>query len=333
MGNTIKNSGSEYVRRCPSCTTELHFKSNQKSVQCPACRRTSSVGELLNQPGANVIDTSLIASDIISSLNLSIDNPDAIFAYIEDFFNKYNWNAYKLLPSFDIPEIKKMVETNKVKHGATPVAWRLDFEAKIVPLIKKLEGLEEQEQFFLDFHKVADKTPFMAKYDLYEKITNSVKDNIEKIFSDLQADIENAKKYDADEETLKSMKLRFNSAVELYNKNVHDFNNISEVPAAKKAIEIMRENTSKKLADDGIDAQATYEKAIRLYNTCEDKTDALILFEAIRDYRDSVQYIERINKFFNFDSKILKLASRHFLLKKTDAKTANSEVHESTFIV
>lgn len=331
----------ENVRRCPSCTKELYFKISDGHVKCPACGKTTPVSELLDQSGANVnnsFDTSLIASDIISSLSLSIDNPDAIFAYIEDFFNKYNWNSYKLLPSFDIPEIKKMVETNKVKHGATPVAWRLDFEAKIVPLTKKLEGLGEQEQFFLDYHKVADKTPFMAKYDLYEKITNSVKDNIEKIFSDLQADIENAKKYDADEETLKSMKLRFNSAVELYNKNVHDFNDISEVPAAKKAIEIMRENASKKLADDGIDAQATYEKAIHLYNTCEDKTDALILFEAIRDYSDSVKYIEKINKFFNFDSKILKLASKHFLLKQTgtnsaDSVVSDSEENEFTFIV
>ena len=333
-----KNRDREQLGHCPSCTKELYFKSSDGRVKCPQCLRVSSVGELLSQSGASVnnsFDTSLIASDIISSLSLSIDNPDAIFAYIEDFFNKYNWNSYKLLPSFDIPEIKKMVETNKIKYGATPIAWRLDFEAKIVPLIKKLEGLGEQEQFFLDFHKAVDKTPFMAKYDLYEKITNFVKENIEKIFSELQADIENAKKYDADEEMLKSMKLRFNSAVELYNQNVHDFNDISEVPAAKKAIEIMRENASKKLADDGIDAQATYEKAVRLYNTYEDKTDALILFEAIRDYGDSVKYIEKINKFFNFDSKILKLASRHFLLKQTDAKTAksDSEENEFTFIV
>ena len=311
------NANIKHTADCPGCGFTLEYSESKPFINCSYCGKKLSTADLK----AGLLTSKRSASSaqstevVASSYAMSIDNPESALVYIENFFESYNWDSYNLTSSLDVFEIKDMVEKTKIRYGATAEAWILDFESKITPLTKKLIGLYEQEKEFLKYHEIEDKAVFMQKYDLYEKITTAIKDSAEELFAAMQSDIEYAESFGADEDILKSMKERFNETVELYNENVHDFSKIDEIPAVKEAIAISKALAAEKLADEGIDAEATYQKAVHLYNTCDDKQDALRLFEIVKEYGDAAKYIEKINKFFIFDDKVIKLANKHFLLK------------------
>lgn len=311
----------EGVGDCPGCGSKLRYTKNEKTVECPYCGNTVNVKDIKSSSSVRKNTADESAASLAASFAMSIDSTDSALVYVKNFFKDYNWDSYKQSATMAVSEIDTMVEKNKIKHGATAGAWILDFESKIMPLTKKLEGLGEQESVLLDLYDGKDNTAIMAKYDTYEKVTALIKDSAEKLFGTLVADIENADTYGADADTVSDMKLRVNTAVELYNKYVHDFTDIDSVPAIEKSIELRKARIAQKLASEGIDAEATYKKALELYDASEDKSDALRLFQSIREYGDSKDYIEKINEFFNFDKRLIKLANKHFLIKQVAAPT------------
>lgn len=310
-----KHTAVESAGACPVCGKTLHYTGSEKSVECPYCGRTVDVFDIRNT-AVKSIEYVTAASDLTASFAMSIDSPDSALVYVENFFRDYDWAAYKQNPVIEIPEIDTMVEKNRIKYGADATAWILDFESKITPFIKKLQGLEDLEEVILARYKGLDNSDLLPQYHLYERITSSIKENVEKIFTALQTDIEYAEKFEADEELVTSMKMRFNDAVNLYNDDVFDFDSFDEIPAVMEAVELRNAVVSEKLDSAGIDAKATYEKAVKLYGASKNKGDALRLFEIVRDYGDSVSYINKINTYFDFDSKLVKLSDKHFLMKQ-----------------
>lgn len=319
------------VGECPNCSNPLHYTKDEKTVECPYCGNSVDVKDIRTASSVRRSSSEAAASNnLMASIAMSIDSPESALVYIENFFKDYNWESYKLSSAIGIYDIDGMVEKNKIKYGATSAAWILDFESKIVPLTKKLEGLAEQEQVFLNLYDGKDSTALMAKYDLYERITSAIKDTAEKLFATLVSDIEYAERFGAEEAKVHEMKLRLNEAVRLYNANVHDFESFRDIPAVMKARELHKAKVADKLDAMGIDAEATYRKAVELYETEVDKSGALRLFQAIREYGDSIDYINKINAFFNFDSKLVKLADRHFLVKRVSAPVFSVENPEDT---
>lgn len=313
---------AEDVGYCPECGNTLHYDKSEKTVECPFCAHMVEVEDIKSPSTVRMeIDKPIESSSV--SFAMEIDNPDSALVYVENFFKKYDWSSYKQNPVIPVSEIDGVVNKHTVKYGANPASWILDFESKIVPLTAKLEGLRELEESFVSLYDGKDNAELMPRYRLYERITVSVKEAAESIFSALQSDIEYAQRFGASDTAINTMKLRFNCAVELYNQNVHDFNSYKDLPSVVKAIERRNEAAADKLNAGGIDAKATYEKAVRLYNSQNNKSAALHLFEAIRDYSDSIEYINKSNLYFNFDSKLLKLADKHFLLKQVTPPTFN----------
>ena len=306
---------AEYVGDCPECGNLLHYIKNEKAVECPYCGQVADVKDIRALSPVKKESCAAVPASP-ASFAMEIDSPDSALIYVETFFKDYNWEAYKQSPVIEISEIDTVVEKHRVKYGANPISWILDFESKILPFTKKLEGLEELEEIFVSQYNGLNSTSLMPKYHLYERITAKIKENAEKFFTELQKDIEYAERLEADAETVTAMKHRFNSAVELYNDNVFDFDSFKEIPAVMEAVELRNNIVSDRLDVEGIDAKATYEKAVKLYNASKNKRNALRLFEVVRDYADSIEYINKINTFFNFDSKLVKLGDRHFLVKQ-----------------
>ncbi len=329
--NPTAQVGFDGVGECPYCSNPLRYTKDEKTVECPYCGNSVDVKDIRTASSVRrSSETAVAATSLMASVAMSIDSPDSALVYVENFFKDYNWESYKLSPVIGIYDIDGMVEKNKIKYGATSAAWILDFESKILPLTKKLEGLAEQEQVFLNLYDGKDSTALLEKYDLYERITSAIKDVAEKLFATLVSDIEYTERFGAEEAKVHEMKLRLNDAVRLYNANVHDFESFRDIPAVVKARELHKAKVADKLDAMGIDAEATYRKAVELYETELDKSGALRLFQAIREYGDSIDYIEKINTFFTFDTKLVKLGDRHFLLKQVSSPVFSVENPEAT---
>jgi hypothetical protein len=62
----------------------------------------------------------------------------------------------------------------------------------------------------------------------------------------------------------------------------------------------------------GINAESVYNEAVNKYNSGENGK-AVELFETIREYSDSKKYIDKINKYFNFDGKLFNFFDKFFI--------------------
>ena len=250
-----------------------------------------------------------------------IKSPVTALVYLETFFSKYDWETYKRTEVLGIPELDGMVNKFKVTQCDNAASWVLDFESKITPFLKKLEALGELKADIISGYNGEMTSALNSKCSLHKGLTERIKASVEDIFAALKADIESAERFGECEEITNDMRRRFNEAVGIYNVTAIDYAAIDEFPEVKAVKEKLDREMNKKLHDSGIDANATYEKAKELYNTQPNKINALRLFEAIRGYKDSENYIHAINEFFNFDSKLIKLVGKHFVLKKVEEPT------------
>lgn len=299
--------------KCPVCGSPLYYSQNGEAVECPYCSATVETDKILP------VSKPLSCVDYA----MEIESPVAALVYLETFFKSYDWETYMSTARIAIPEIDGLVKKIRIKFGDNTNSWILDFESRITPFLKKLEALSSLEAKFISDYdgKVSDE--INSAFILYSAITEEIKASVEKIFDALKTDIEYAERLGESEEAVKELKNRFNEAAELYTAGVHDFATINEIPAIQIAKDALDRKRDRALHDSGIDAEATYKKAKALYESQKNKENALRLFEAIRGYRDSDKYIARINEFFNFDSKLIKLAGKHFLLKKVAAPVFN----------
>lgn len=297
---------------CPVCRGPLYYSKDGDAVECPYCSSVVAADKILP---AGKADCSCYA--------MEIESPVAALVYLETFFKEYDWETYKRTAPIAIPEIEGLVNKIRVKFGDNSNSWMLDFESRITPFLKKLESLSVIEADLMALYDGSVTPEINSRYTLYSAITEEIKNSVEKIFDALKTDIEYAERLGESEEVIKELKTRFNEAAELYTAGVHDFSSINEVPAIKIVKASLDAKTDKELHDKGIDAEATYEKAKTLFETQKNKANALTLFEAIRGYRDADEYISKINEFFDFDSKLVKFAGKHFILKRVAAPVFN----------
>ena len=298
---------------CPVCRGALYYSKNGDAVECPYCSAVIEADKILPA----------VKCDCGRDYAMEIESPVAALVYLETFFKEYDWETYKRTAAIAIPEIAGLVDKIRIKFGDNADSWILDFESRITPFLKKLESLSEIEAELMSLYNGEITPEINSRYALYSAITEEIKNSVEKLFDALKTDIEYAERLGENEDAVKELKTRFNEAAELYTAGIHDFSSVKEVPAIKIVKASLDRKKDKELHDEGIDAEATYEKAKALFETQKNKANALGLFEAIRGYRDSEEYIGKINEFFDFDSKLVKFAGKHFLLKRVEAPVFN----------
>ena len=147
---------NEGAGKCPNCTHNLFYKRGDKTVVCNCCDQVVDVDDIVRGSGASLSASSPTFD--IASIAMSIDTPESGLVYVDNFFANYNWDAYKTVSVLGIEEIDGMVEKNKIKNGANHAAWVLDFESKIVPISKKIEGLAEFEAEMAKAYDPVDNT-------------------------------------------------------------------------------------------------------------------------------------------------------------------------------
>ena len=314
---------NEGAGKCPNCTHNLFYKRGDKTVVCNCCDQVVDVDDIVRGSGASLSASSPTFD--IASIAMSIDTPESGLVYVDNFFANYNWDAYKTVSVLGIEEIDGMVEKNKIKNGANHAAWVLDFESKIVPISKKIEGLAEFEAEMAKAYDPVDNTIALESFDVYARIIHTIIDARESIIKLLANDIEYAKKFGADVATCESMTSRLGELKSKLNALVLP-EKLDEVPAIKKAKEEFNKRIIRELADKGIDAVSTYRAAVEIFESnSTDKSRALELFESIRGYADSSEYVERINKFFNYNYNLFAFFGKHYIFKEDKANLFNPD--------
>ncbi len=319
-----------FTTQCPTCGCPLNIEEKEDSIKCPQCDNVYRVSDLSR---GNSSFSSSSGLDM-ATIALSIDTPESGLVYLENFFANYNWETYMQTSAISINEIDLMVEKNKIKNGANASAWILDFESKATPLSKKFEGLKMLEEKMSEDYDPIDNTNALEHFDIYSLVIRNLIDKKDAILKQLATDIEYAKKFNADAKVCEEMESRLNDLKSECNK-LKVPERFDSVPAIIATKEKLNKEIAQKLAAEGIDASATYFEALSIYqSSTRDKSRALQLFESIKGFSDSAEYIEKLNKYFNYNYELFSFFGKHFVFKEEkialfNVDEAGSEKEES----
>ena len=312
-------SAKNIIRRlCPKCHGSiLEFTESDSHVMCYACDITSSVSELLAAPASASADAAPSAAVGAAPVAVAVDSPESGLIYLENYFANYDWADYNRTSIILISAINKMVEDNKIKQGAAPASWLLDFLSVSVPLKMKLKGLAPQAADIAEAYNDEDNTNALGLFDRYRNILNALLAQKDALIKRLENDIEFAQRQGLEAAKLEEIKADL-ASIKADLDQLQTVEKITDLPAiAAKQAEIDA-RIVQSFRDRGIDVVAEYEKACNLYKQSgSDKRDALKIFESIRGYADTFSYIQKINHFFRY-GQVLSFYGKYFLYKETE---------------
>jgi len=313
--NNLGNKKEDVIlsASCPNCANRLEFSKNDESVFCYCCDTSFLTEQLINKP----VDTKEAGTPTLSSFLSAaqlVDSADGALVYLENFFANTNWDNYYERLDVLLPEIEEMVEKAKIKFGASPAAWRLDFINVTTLLNKKFEGLSVMGAKMAGLYVEQDVANILPTFDLYKEIAENLYEKKDAYITRINNDIAFAEKLDIDADTLGKMKADAKDIIaklEAFEK-VKKPSDVAEIVKIKADID---EAKVKEFAEKGIIVTDLYDRACEMSkNPIADKNEYLRIFESIRGYSDTDERIDAINRYFNYDEYIT-FGGRHFTYK------------------
>lgn len=285
---------------CPGCNNEFVFDENTTSVYCDFCHEYKLVSTLKPIGGAKKADNSHSGA-IPAAAMQGFDNPESGIVFMANYFDTMDWSDYKESPKIEIADLQECLENNKIKNGAIGATWYMEFKGIAVPLSKKLEGMQEKEKEMGDKYDPEDSTEAYSAFNVYRKVADSIIANRDRLTTKMEKAIEYAETYKLDAAHLAEIKAEFET-VKAGIAAVTTVKEINDVPSFVKAKAAIDEAKAAEFAEKGINAKDEYDNGVAQYNsTNPNKSNALAKLEKIRGYSDSVQYINKINKYYSLN--------------------------------
>lgn len=303
---------------CPNCGTKLVYTKNESSVMCNACDSIISVSDFTGK-ASGVGSEGVGVTAMMPAMMMGFDNPESGVIFIENFFENYDWIGYAIDTDIAIPEIAEVVKNNKMKNGACAISWYLDYKALAYPVRKKIEGLAQHQQEMGKLYNPVDPTEALTLFDSYRNVCTALKNAEKDIFKQLETAISYAQKTKLEADKLNEITNDIADLKKLFASAVVEVKEITEIPAYVEASKAASRVIAAQLAEKGINAQEIYEEAVAKYNDgTPNKNAALVLFEQVRGYEDSVSYIKKINQYFSFNEEVYRAFGKHFIYKEED---------------
>ncbi|MBQ8322820.1 MAG: DUF5050 domain-containing protein [Clostridia bacterium] len=303
---------------CPNCGNKLVYGKGDATVFCNACDSSVDTSMFSDKASSNGSVGGVGASSAAAlSMMMGFDNPESGIVYVENYFENYDWEEYQGTTEIVISEIAEIIEKNKIKNGANGQSWYLDYKGLAIPLRKKLEGLAELEKKIGEAYNPEDNTEAYASFDTYCKILAALEKNKAAIFKQLDSDVKYAQKFSLSADKLTEMQKDLTDLKKAFDAKVREVKEIAEVPSYAAAKEELNRKKSLEFSQMGIDAASVYQSACdKLADANPNKSEALAMFESIRGYADSIEYIKKINRYFNYNFEFFRFMGKTFIFKE-----------------
>ncbi len=315
---------AQISKSCPNCGSAISFDERAMHATCGSCDTSFKVTELMN-PGASAADNAVAD---MAAMFASFESPESGLVYLESVFANIDWDAYSKYPTVIIDKVQQMIEKNNIKAGAVATTWYLDFLSLATPLAKKFEGLSKVAAEMGEKFNPKDNTTILADFDNYKAIIKHLILNKEKFTRRLESDIAFATKLGLDAAKLAEMQEKAAAIKSAYagipaNEEAAEDLEFRAIPGVAAALAKADEKLEAEYSKKGIDAKAAYKDAVQYYNsTNPNKNGALAIFESIIDYKDSADYVEKINKYFDFNGEYFNFLGKSFVFKVAQTETA-----------
>lgn len=283
MGEEVRHTKS-----CPFCGAKLSFAESDSYVHCYACDNDISVEELLSSSKSNVGNA---AADLAVN---SIDTGESGLAYLDSIFETMDWDDFCLNdPSLTVYSIDRVVDKIKIKFANKGDTWLFEFKSIAIPVLHKLEKLEELEEEIAEKYTGIEDTELFPKFDSYKFIVSKVVQAKDRIIKRLEVALNFMNKFKAESKEIRDCELTLKE-IKDKSENLKEIPTMFDMNLVQAKISKLEKKIIKDLEDQGINASETYNNAVKLFLNGE-KKEALNLFESIKEYRDSRRYISMLN--------------------------------------
>lgn len=302
------------IMKCPTCGANLKAVNNSDAITCVYCGNTIvPVAE-----ATPVAQTQSATGGFGGVLKVEgIKTSSSALAYIEQFFEEYDWYSFTYAQALSIAEIDKLANSLKASSADDKNTWFACFKAKSVPFIHKVTSCQKMLTSIIDEYK-KDNLDAYSQFDAYKRIATMIFNQKNTVIYELAKIATKAEKYGAFSTELSGLAAELDSirnlpAIVLYN-------NIEDIPEIQTFIQEKNAKIAAELAAQGIDADAEYTKAKSLIAQRK-YVEALNILLSLKGYADTDALIEKIDKYYLiFD--ILEIDGKLYYFK-TEAQDGN----------
>lgn len=293
------------LMRCPTCGADLKAKNANDPITCVYCGNTIvPVAEASAAP-KNEGTAGLMKIE-------GIKTPSSALAYLEQFFESYDWEAFAYAESLSVPEIDKLADSMISTSADDKNAWFVLFKAISQPLLHKVESCKAILQDVIAEYK-KDNLDAYSRYDAYKRIAAMINSGKAEILKNLEKTLTKAKKYGATDAELAELTLELETIAKLPPVVVYsDAQQIPEIQAFKQE---KNAKIARALAEKGIHAQESYDQGKQLM--AEGKyVEALNVFLSLEGYCDSNTLAEKLDRYFLIED-VLEIEGKLYYFKET----------------
>jgi len=299
--------------RCPTCGATLKAENNTDAIVCVYCGNTIvPVTE-----GANVPQQRESVGEVGILKVEGIKTPASTLAYMELFFEEYDWDAFAYAQNLSIAEIDKLANSLKTTSADDKNTWFVCFDAVAVPFLKKIDGCTKLLNSVIDDYK-NDNPDAYGKFDAYKRISTMISLSRDNVIAKLDKIITNAARYGASSSEVNGLKSKLDNLKSCSTSST--FQNVDSIPEIRKFIEEKNARIASQLANEGISAENEYLMARSLMDE-KKYVDALNVLRSLRGYSDSVALIEEIDKYYLIYDVLEIEGSLYYFSKETPEST------------
>lgn len=320
------------IMKCPTCGANLKAENANEAIACVYCGNVIvPVNEAPAAPART--ESSVELSGVIKVEGIKTSS--SALAYIELFFDEYDWDSFAYAHTLSVSSINSLVNSLRANSADDKNTWFACFSAICTPLKKKIEGCEVILNDIVDKYKADDPDSY-SKFDAYKRITTMIVDSRDDVIAQLEKCLGNAERFGATEEEIAKYKAQIDELKKII--NVSTYADVESIPSIKTFITEKNARIARELSEVGINAESEYSRA-KTYIKEKRYVDALNVLHSLRGYSDSAAIINKIDRYYLIYD-ILEIEGTLYFFKKDGDKepvlnlypTANGRIFHTPII-
>ena len=306
------------IMRCPTCGASLKAENNTETITCVYCG--NSIVPLANTTPVEQKENAVAFGGVIKVEGIKTSS--SALAYLEQFFEEYDWEAFSYAQSFSVTEIDKLADSLKISSADDKNTWIVCFKAISVPFVRKIEGCKQILSSVIEEYK-KDNLDAYSKFDAYKRIADMICNHEDGVIANLEKIVSNAARYGATDTEISDLNAEIENIKKLSFIELYD--DVENIPAVKIFIEEKNARIVATLAEEGIDAESEYAKAKALIEE-QKYVDALRVLLSLKGYSDTNLLIDKIDKVILI-SDVLEIEGKLYFLKKESSEYNNLNLY------
>lgn len=298
------------ILKCPTCGASLKAKNDNEAITCVYCGNTVvPVSEAKTAP-QNEGFAGFPGVVRVEGIKTS----SSALAYMEQFFEDYDWEAFAYAQTLSVLEIDKLAASLKSSAADDKNTWFACFKAIAVPFVHKAAGCDRILNSVVEEYE-KDNLDAYSKFDAYKRIAGMLSAGKEGVVANLEKFLAKAAQYGATDEELSELDAKLNEIKDLETGKLYD--TVESIPEVRILVDERNAQIVSDLAEVGIDAQAEYDKAKGLIDK-KQYVQALNVLLSLRGYADTKRLIEKIDKYYLITD-ILEIEGVLYCFRKNEA--------------